>query len=257
MGRGESLYYFLSQLFLEMPFVKKPVKKIIKKRNFKKSGNRLSKRSSLVSLIKKISLKPTETKHTHNIAENIQLYHNVPFISYAHLNTSQGVSDENNGTSNFVCRVGDEVIARGLSYKFWFANKLDRPNVMYKIIFFKYQSSTAPTGSAPFNTQGTANYMIRDLDVEKFKIIKVVKFTIQTSGQKVISQDTFQGAEGHKSITVYIPLKNQKLKYENGSSVPRFVDYAFTVVAYDSYGTLTTDNICSYAVNRKFYFKDP
>jgi len=229
-------------------FSRKPVKKVIRKASVSKG---------LVSLIKKVSLKPSETKNTHAISENQQLYHNVPQVVYAMLNTTTSVNDDQNGTLNIACRVGDEVIARGLSFKFWFANKGDRPNVMYKIIFFKYQSREAPVSTAPYCNQGSSNYMIRDIDTEKYKIIKVVKFNIQTSAQRITSTDTFNAAEGHKAISVWIPLKNQKIKYENGSGVPRFVDYAYSVVAYDSYGTLLTDNICSYAVNRKFYFKDP
>jgi len=237
--------------------LKKSFKKSVKKsvKNYSKKST--MKRSSLVSLIKKISLKPVETKHTHKIDENGQLNHNDPVINLNHLNTSQSTADNNTGTSNFACRVGDEVIARGLSYKFWFANKLDRPNIMYKIVFFKYQSSSTPVAPAPYYTQGTASYMIRDLDTEKYKVIKVIKFTIQTGAQRVISQDTFQGAEGHKAVSVWLPFKNQKIKYENDSTNPRFFDYGYTIVAYDSFGTLLTDNIASFAVNRKFYFKDP
>jgi len=240
-----------------MVYKMKSKKKTLKK-VFKKKFNNISNNTkSLVSLIKKVSLRPTETKHTHEILENQQLNHNSPYVSIKGLYLSTSITDNNAGTSNFAARVGDEVIARGISYKFWFANKLDRPNVMFKIVFFKYQSSTTPSAPAPYYTQGTSNYMIRDLDTEKFKIVKVIKFTIQTSAQRIISQDTFQGAEAHKAISVWLPLKNQKIKYENDSTNPRFLDYGYNIVAYDSYGTQLTDNIASFAVNRKFYFKDP
>jgi len=244
-------------LYIEMAYTKKSAtRKIYKKktvRKFTKSNK------SLVALIKKVSLKPVETKSTHHIDENIQLYHNVPYIIYDNLNTTQSITDTDTTVSNFACRVGDEVIARGLSYKFWFANKLDRPNVMYKITFFKYRSGVTPSAGAPYYTQGSANYMIRDLDVEKYQILKTVKFNCQTgmSARTNAAGDPFVGAEAHKAISVWIPLKNQKIKYENGTSTPRFIDYAFTIACYDSYGTLTTDNIASFAVNRKFYFKDP
>jgi len=235
----------------------------IKKRSFKKVTRKVGKRSAgiskgskaLVSLIKKVALKPVETKNTHFIEENIQLYHNVPQIVYDNLNTTQAVTENNTGTSNFACRVGDKVIARGLSYKFWFANKLDRPNVMYKIIFYKYRSNTVPT--APYYAQGTSNYMIRDIDVEKYKIIKIVNFNLQTSAQKLVTGDTFGGAEGHRAVSVWLPMNNQQIVYENGTGYPRMQDIAYSVVCYDSFGTLITDNIASYAVNRKFYFKDP
>jgi len=237
--------------------LKKQFKKSVKKSVKKYSKKPVMKRSSLVSLIKKISLKPVETKNTHKIDENGQLNHNEPIVNLNHLNTTQSNAENNTGTSNFACRVGDEVIARGISYKFWFANKLDRPNVMYKIIIFRYKSGTTPSNPAPYYSQGTSNYMIRDLDTEQFKILKVVNFNLQTNAQRITAQDTFFGAEGHRAVSIYIPLKNQKIKYENGTATPRFTDIGYSIVAYDSYGTLTTDNIASFAVNRKFYFKDP
>lgn len=230
------------------------------KKTFKR-GNPIKKRLSskkLVNLIKKISLKPSETKNTHVISENQQLYHNMPTVQWGHLATTQSTADDNTGTNNQACRIGDEVIARGLSYKIWISNKLDRPNVMYKIIFFRYQNllnSSMPT-TAPYCSQGTTNYMIRDIDTEKYKIIKTITFQIQNNAQR-ISGTSLLGAEGHKYISVWIPFKNLKLKYEDNSNQPRFFDYGFTICCYDSYGTLTTDNIASFAVNRKFYFKDP
>jgi len=238
-----------------MPFkTRKSKKSVIRRKPAKKSTSN----KSLVALIKKVSLRPVETKHTHHIDENLQLYHNTPYYVYDNLMTTQSIADNNSGTANFACRVGDEVIARGLSYKFWFANKLDRPNVMYKIVFYEIRNQTVPSGGAPYSSQGATNYMIRDLDTEKYRILKTVKFNLQTASQKVIdSQGTFNGAEGHKAVSVWIPLKNKRIKYENGSSVPRFTDIAFTVVCYDSFGTLLTDNIASFAICRKFYFKDP
>lgn len=242
-----------------------PLKKYSKKRTFAKKRSSFRKKTysrnkSLVALIKKVSLSKCETKHTHHIEENIQLNHNAPYVSYEHLNTTTSVSDDSGGTSTFACRLGDEIVARGLSYKFWFANKLDRPNVMYKLVFFKYKSGGALAAPTPYYTQGSANYMIRDLDTEKFKIIKVVNFNLQTNAQRVQTQlgsPVITGAEGHKAVSVWLPMKNQKIKYENGTSTPKFQDIAYTIVAYDSFGTSTGDNIASFAVNRKLYFKDP
>lgn len=243
-----------------MVYKKKMMKKRpIGKKNFARKAVAKAKTASLVKLIKKVSLRQSETKHTHQILENLQLYHNTPYLLSANLNTTQSVGDDGQGTTNFACRIGDEIKAKGLSFKFWFANKLDRPNVMYKIIFFWYQADKHSTLAAntPYLPQGSSNYMIRDLDTEQYKIIKVVRFNLQTSAQRITGADTFSGAESHKAITVWLPLKNRTIKYQNGSSLPRFVDVGYSIVAYDSYGTLTTDNIASYAVNRKLYFKDP
>jgi len=247
---------FLSMLYIEMAYTKKPAtRKIYKKKSVRKTAKS---NKSLVALIKKVSLKPVETKHTHNIVENINLNHNAPYMVGTLLNTTTSVLDNNTGAQNYACRVGDEVIARGISFKIWFANKLDRPNVMYKIIIFEYKSGTTLSNPAPYYSQGTANYMIRDLDTETYKIIKVVNFNLQTNAQRIITVGgALVGAEGHKAVSIYIPLRNRKIKYENNSTTPRFTDMGYSIVAYDSYGTAITDSIATFAINTKFYFKDP
>lgn len=239
-------------------YTRRPRKTLKRGGSFKKRAVSLARRKRLVKLIKNVSLKSAETKNTHFIYENLNLYHNVPTVGSGYLATTQSVGENNTVVpSNIACRIGDKVVARGVSFKFWLANKLDRPNVMYKIVFFKYQSAYSPVASDPYYQQGTTNYMIRDLDVEKFKVIKVLRFNVQTSAQRITSTDTFQGAEGHKPVSVWIPMKNRQIVYENGSQTPKFENLGFSIVAYDSYGTLTTDNIASFAYNMKFYFKDP
>lgn len=221
---------------------------------------RKAKLGRLVKLIKKVSLKAAETKNTHEIAENIDLYHNTQELQTNLLYTRQGITDGNSGTSYYSNRIGDEVVARGLQIKFWFANKKDRPNVMYKIIVFRYYSQSTPPTTV-YKSQGTSNLMIRDIDTEKVKILKVKMFNLQVG---ISNTGTEQGVtsgqqkEAHKYMKVYIPLKNQKIKYiADDSGTPQKSDIGFCVVVYDSYGTLTTDVVASYAYNAKFYFKDP
>jgi hypothetical protein len=233
----------------------KYAKKPYRKRSIKR---RISKRRSLVSLIKRVSLKNSETKHTHQILENNQLYHNVPFmLVYNMLSCDEGVSDPNSGLTNFVGRIGNEVIARGISIKLWIANKRDRPNVMYRIIVYKYTQLSGSGITAPphpYLSQGSSNYMIRDLDADKFKIVKSYRFNLQNN---VAFSDPAHTRETHKYISLYIPLKNRRVKYEETYDMALGWNYAISIVAYDSYGTLTTDNIASIAYNQKFYFKDP
>lgn len=245
-----------------MAFVKKGMKmrkgykKPVSRKAFAKRAVSKAKTASLVKLIKKVSLRQAETKDTHIISENLQLNHNSPYVVGALLYTEQGINDNETGTSQYTKRIGDEIVASGISIKLWFANKLDRPDILYKLVVFKYKANTTLNATDPFEVQGTSNYMIRDMNVEKFKIVRVINFKISTSAQRITSADVFNGAEGHKAMKVWIPLR-QKIKYESGTSTPFGWDYAFTVVAYDSYGTLTTDNIASFAMNRKLYFKDP
>jgi len=190
--------------------------------------------------------------------ENNNLYHNSQFIVNGLLATTYGTGDDNSGLSANNVRLGDAVIARGLSIKLWIANKLDRPNVMYKIIIFRYQSNDNP--SDIFLSQSTTNIMLRDFDTEKYSIIAQKTFNLQVGVSNVASSVNSAGAtskEAHKYVKFYIPLKNKQIRYNNNSQIPKFKNIGFMVAPYDSYGTLTTDNIASFAYNYKFYFKDP
>lgn len=212
----------------------------------------------LVKLINKVSLKKAETKETHRIEENINLYHNGINIKSGLLYTQQGVGDNDVGTSSYDCRVGNEIVARGLSLKMWFANKLDRPNVMYKVIVFKYRADQVPT--TIYRNQGTSNVMIRDIDTDRYTILAVKQFNLnQGSADRIITAtDVFAGAEGHVYRKIWINLKNKKIQYtDNNSGSPKYYDIGVAVSTYDSFGTLTSDIVASYAFNCKLYFKDP
>lgn len=233
-------------------------KKVTKKRAYKKPVKKSYNRKSLTTLIKKVSLKQCETKNTHNILENLQLFHNSQYILQSNLlSCNQGVGDTNAGTTYNSCRLGDEVIARGISIKLWFANKLDRPNVMYKVMIVQFQSRTFPNDI--FFSQGSTNIMLRDFNNEKYKLIYSKTFNCQvgySAAVTALAGDT-DGREAHKFLKIWIPLKNKRIVYDEASTMPRDKDYALVVCCYDSFGTTPIDNIATFAVNTKFYFKDP
>lgn len=243
-------------MYIKKSFVKKSGKK-----NFKKSGKRLSKRTykkgSLVSLIKKISLRNVETKTTHQIGENLQLYHNTPNIRFALLRTSQGTGDSDTGLNSYAARIGDEIMARGISIKLWIANKLDRPNVMYRLVVFKYESSVTPTATLLFKG-ANPNRMMDNLNKEVITVVyqKIINLQTALSAAGDAAGNPFVGKECHTYRKIWIPLKNKKIHYNDGGQVPKFIDYGFAIIPYDSYGTLTTDNIASFAWEYNFYFKD-
>lgn len=227
-----------------------------KMRKPRKLAYRKNYKKSLVKLIKKVALKPCETKNTHQISENNDLYHNTQALTTNLLYTRQGITDTNTGTSSYSNRIGDEVIARGLQFKLWFATKSDRPNMMFKIIVFKYYSQSTPPTTI-FKSQGTSNLMLRDIDTEKIKIVKVKMFNLNIGISTKPLGET-GGKEAHRYVSLYVPMKNLKLKYiSDDSGTPKYSDYGIAVMAYDSYGTLTTDIIATYAMSVKFYFKDP
>lgn len=242
--------------------VKKYSKRIFKKKTFAKKGlanrRRNFKKNSLVALIKKVSLKNSETKYAHISFENQNLNHNSGYIQNTLLATTQGITDNGVGTFVNACRIGDEVIARGISIKMWIANKLDRPNVMYRICVFKYQSQSPPSLSSLFKV-GVGNRIMDDLDKEYITPVyqKIFNLQVGYSATATGTSGDTDGREAHTYRQVWIPLKNKRIHYVDGGSLPKFINYGFFIVPYDSYGTLTTDNIASFTYQYKFYFKDP
>lgn len=222
---------------------KKSVKKV-----YRKSANS----KSLISLIKQVSLKNVETKTVHKIEENININHNSGYIFTNLLRTTQGLTDTDTGLTAFSNRLGDEIMARGISIKLWIANKRDRPNVMYRMGIFKYQSGSIPTLSQLF-TGANPNRMMDKLDKEYITIVYQKMFNLQNN---IAFSDATHTREAHTYRKIYINLKNKKITYNNGGSNPKFIDYGFFIVPYDSYGTLATDNIASFAYEQQLYFKD-
>lgn len=238
---------------------KKPLKKVTRKL-FKKRPRAPVRQTnkSLVSLIKRVSLKNSETKYTHAVVENININHNSGNIRNGLLYCTQGITDTGTGASSYSNRIGDEVIGRGLSIKLWISNKLDRPNVMYRMFVYKYQSLSIPSSTSLFKGT-TANRIMDDLDKEYITIVYQKIFNLQvgySAAPSAAAGDT-DGREAHTYKQIWIPLKNKSIKYADGGSVPKFHDYGFFIVPYDSYGTLSSDNIASFQFQYKFYFKDP
>lgn len=242
-----------------MAYRKKPTyRKKVARKTFRKKTVRRSKTASLVKLIKKVSLKNCETKYVHNASENNQIYHNSPFIFNSLLNTTQGITDTGAGNTVLSNRLGDEVIARGISIKLWIANKVDRPNIMYRLIVYKYQTLSQPTGPALFKT-GSGNRIMDDIDKEYVSVAyqKIFNLQVGYSAYSTATAGDTDSREAHTYKQIWIPLKNKKVTYPDAGALPKFFNYGFCILPYDSWGTLTTDNIASFSYQYKFYFKDP
>ena len=72
--------------------------------------------------------------------ENIDLFHNKALYLSSWLSCKEGTADDNDGAANRLIRIGDELYLRNINIRFWLSNKLDRPNVMYKLFLFWYDS---------------------------------------------------------------------------------------------------------------------
>lgn len=231
-------------------------KSVVRKAFNKKRPQSSIKTKSLVKAIKNIALSQAETKYTIFSQENQQLYHNGGtggnyIINGNMLSTTVGNTQ--------ITRLGDVVQARGISVKLWLSNKLDRPNVMYRIFVVTAPPDQTGTGtpSALFKADH-GNKMIDSINTDKYKVI-FHKMIRPFAGDYSLES----GATNKEHSTYYkfyLNLKNRQVRYSADSgSIPQYQNNVLLLglIAYDAYGTATTDNIASYSQLCKFYFKDP
>ena len=143
-----------------------PKRKVVRKKYVKKATNR----TSLVKLIKNISLKQAETKMAIQ-SNGFSCLHNVSTrIFQNHLATSQGITD-GSALSN---RIGDTVMPIGLKLYLQFRQPADRPNVSWKVWVLKIYGTTSIT-FVPVKTI-TSNLFLDPIDTEACSVVKVINF---------------------------------------------------------------------------------
>lgn len=156
-------------------------------------------------------------------------------------------------------RIGDKVEGVGLAIKLMLFNKNDRPNVTYRIIVFSCPPDRSGSSNpADFWRGSTGNKMMDFINTHEYKIVK--EKYVKIAGQNTVFDNaTDTKREMSKLVKMYIPLKGRKITYSTsgGAAVENERDcLQLGIIAYDAYGTLTTDNIASFSRVHRFYFKD-
>lgn len=200
--------------------------------------------------------------------ENLELYHDVGFgsgpTSYQfpiEWNSWNAIGQGNTSST----RVGEKITPRMMVVRLWLANKSDRPNIIYRIIVAKIPKTIAGTLITGTNIDlfradhlGTnGNTICGFINSEKGirayydRIISVEG----RPGQRVVSADTFYGAETHRFVKFVIKRKRSNTLLYNGNDLVNN-PIGIWVIPYDSYGTLQTDKIASCAMTLRMYYKD-
>lgn len=234
---------------------------VVKRRRVTRRTNRkktVVTKKNLHKEMKKVALRQCETKLSNQTNENQQLYHNRTNYISGLFATNQGTQDPEGLEFNTRNRVGDEIIARGMKFKWWLSTKTDHPNVMYNIYVFYYNTLETPTDSNFWRgTNGVGGVMNRMIDApnpERIKILK--KFTVQPKA--AFYEPAPNGKEFSQYRECWLSFNNKKITYRRDNvTQPKGWDLGFAIVPYDSYGSLATDNIASFAFSTTLYFKDP
>ena len=193
--------------------------------------------------------------------ENIQLFHNKASYTGKYLQAiEQGVDDGdvsptgNTGNGLQTIRLGSSIRLKNINIRLWLSNKLDRPNVMYKGTLFWYSVNQPPTDATVFKTQ--SNKMLDRLNTNKIQILDT--FIVRSTNNYAVD------ANNHEHS--YLATLNKswkgngvKVQYDQQttfSNAPEQRELGMSIVCYDAYGTLQTDNISSYALQSLITFQD-
>jgi len=196
-----------------------------------------------------------EVKEHFTSAENQQLYHNASngTTSGAALVQVNPLNNLSQGVEAYK-RIGDKVFVKEIDVAFWLSNKLDRPNVMYRVIGLYstgLSASTAPAFSLVLQN-GSANHMISYPNHDHYTLFydKVINPNAYCN---TISPSAATGKE--RSYLHNIKHRfNAPVSYA-GTQTSTSTVY-FAVIAYDAYGSLVTDNIASFAYSSRVLYTD-
>lgn len=228
-------------------------------------------RRSLPARVKSISLRQCETKQSNQYTSTLQqLFHDRTYYTGQLLATTQGIAEPDGIAEATGNRIGNKVVARGLKFSVYIENQSDRPNVMYRMFLFKYNTLLLAGGASLQDNEfwvgldgagALTNRMLdspqtRNLRILKSKVIKPThqaNYSIQTAGPVPVG--AFSKTDLH---TFYIPMKNKQIQYrDNNSTFPIRDGYGFAIVAFDTQNTATTDHISNIMWRSQFYYKDP
>ena len=219
-------------------------------RRFLKKNPGLSKTQAKTvrKIAKKTVMKLAETKVVGKQTENVQLFHNKVLYVSNLLADTQGTADPNNLAGNNA-RNGDEILLTNCNIKFWLSNKDDRPNCMYRMIMFWYDSALTLSDAVCFFTQ--TNKMLDRPNNESISVIDQ-KYIFSANNYAVDANNHERSQLGSLNGR----WKGRKITYDEGGATPKKRSIGVLLVVYDAYGTLQTDNIASCAYNYNTSFKD-
>lgn len=219
-------------------------------KRMKKSTLSKQQKKEVRLLARQVADREAEDKQLVIIKENGQLYHNKPFYVNSLLsNIQQGTGDAANAASPAKIRIGDRIDLKNVNIRFWLSNKLDRPNVMYKGILYSYPIGVTPNDALVWFTQ--TNKMIDRYNTSTIKVIDT--FILQS---KEMYDNGTEKWEHSYLATLNKSYKGKKVQFAPNSTTPGKMHMGFAIVCYDSWGTLQSDNIASFAYNLQITFED-
>lgn len=258
---------------------KKPVARPRKARGYLKKRASRDKWTTLKAMVdstvKRTVNRNLETKRSNFTTTDGQeiLHNNFIDLDANLLSTTQGVQDP---LSNDVqCRIGDEIMLKGVSIKCMFELNERYSDVTFRMMVIRCAKGDVPTRATLFAGL-SGNKMLDTLNSERYTIMAQKWFKINSANPATVGSQAVAVGSGTynqnateqvmsratKIVRMYIPGakfgKGGKIMYENGSTQVKFFDYRLLVYAYSNYTTLQdvyfVARLNDYV--KQMYFKD-
>lgn len=224
----------------------------------RKPGSKPSK--ALVKAVKKVVYAVAETKEAMYTSLSVeQIYHNVTKRVIGNLIlTRQGVADNPGGVAGTtlptnLVRLGDTIQPISVDLYLQFRQPADRPNVTFRVFLLKFPGQVTPPTFLPVKTV-TGNVMLDPIDTEKCRIVKIRTYKAPDNYWANLTAESKE-MNFFKKLKITLPKQNYVYSGDdltNGQSY----NLAMYVTAYDTMGTMITDNIGSFQFCSVLKFKD-
>lgn len=205
-------------------------------------------RRNIARIARSVVLRAAETKTKPHSWGKTELYHNSLSL-VTELNQLQGLPQQGNDDH---ARNGDSILARGWKVRMLIGNKADRPNVTYRIVVVARTTPSTPGYSHIFNNV-SGNGLLDNVDKDTNTIL-YQKYYKPNRG----FIDTSETGAREFTIPFRFWLGRKKTyKFDSAGYLSNDSKVWLCVLAYDAYGTLTTDNIAYIQLWTDFIYKDP
>ena len=237
-----------------------------KRRSTYRKASNMRGGSAFSRKIKSTILRMSETKHLMSGLTKTELYHNGGSgAAYsAHILNLAGPTQ---GTAE-IQRIGDRYNRRGWKVNLLLGQKLDRPNVTFRVMVVRMVYGTAGgLFSNVHEAGGSGNMLLDTINQDRVKVIysRYIKKNFNPTvpqGSYTEVAGTGASTSGGRELTFvhkfWIPQKSEvKFGTDSGSVPLEPFQYVLLIAAYDAFGSLVTDNIGYVQGNFKEYYKDP
>lgn len=226
------------------------------RRQAAKAKSKYTKRAISYNTVRRIAkavvMKSAETKVKDLSVGKVEMYHNSPQL--LELNQSGALPSRGDGMDN---RDGDKIQKIGTKHSMLIGAKSDRTNITYRFTYITYPRD-ASYAYSNFFINKTGNAMLDRLNTDLVKIVKTVYIKPQRSS--IVTHNSNGSGGGDREYTVikkvWLPSKSVIKFPDGGSSEASNRKFGVLITAYDSYGTLTSDNICYIQHQISNYYKD-